>query len=214
MAKPPDSSPSLGNVVSHLSQISLDNKQHVANRTKLAQNLGHFLTSFCNHFHERYGDQVLRQFTRKHYKLFAASKIFKNLPEFLTQIATEMDFGESCLVNTLVYIIRLHKNPEFVMNWFNVHRILLSCIYVADKVTNDNYASIQSYAWISGSTLKQMILMESDFLDIIKFDVCVLSDTYEKAASWLFAYNKELNLTQLHELISGLAATTCLIVKK
>jgi len=165
-----------------------ENKQYrMFKRAKFIDNLSRIIARICDRVHSDHNDDVeeLRTLTRKFSRPFSASKIYKNLDQFLQQISAEVNFETSCFVNVLVYISRLLQNPNFVLTWFSVHRVVLTCIMVADKTIDDIHSSTSRYAWISGTKKRHLCRMERKFMAMIDYNAFVMPKDFAKAEAYL-----------------------------
>ena len=102
----------------------------------------------------------------------------KNISLFLTdsiQTITINDYlkytqvESSTLIAMLIYIDRLCELNNFIINSYNVYKILFSSLIIAIKYNEDEYYDNKFYAKVGGLTLKEMNNLEINYLSLIDF---------------------------------------------
>lgn len=67
-------------------------------------------------------------------------------------------FSPECLVMAVIYLDRYNMaEPEFTLNKYNVHRLMLTCIIVAVKYHDDIYFDNLSFERAGGVTVSQLL---------------------------------------------------------
>ena len=69
----------------------------------------------------------------------------------------------------LIYIDRLCELNNFIINSYNVYKILFSSLIIAIKYNEDEYYDNKFYAKVGGLTLKEMNNLEINYLSLIDF---------------------------------------------
>jgi len=99
---------------------------------------------------------------------------------YLKRIARYSNCSEECFVLALIYIDRLIvKNENFLVNSLNVHRLLITSIMLGAKFFDDQYFNNEYFGKIAGVSLKEINLLEIEFLFMINFNLFVETDMYE-----------------------------------
>jgi len=164
-----------------------DHKVEDDRRTLMIDNLASILTQLCDAVHTAYknDDDGIKRVTRKYAAVFSSTSIYKNIREFLQQLSDEARFESACLVNVLVYISRLLRKRNFVITWFSIHRIILTCVMLADKSISDIHTSTAKYAWVTGTQKIHMTMMEKRLLRCLKWETVVFHNRHKKAEEYL-----------------------------
>jgi len=99
---------------------------------------------------------------------------------YLKRIARYSNCSEECFVLALIYIDRLiGKDENFLVNSLNVHRLLITSIMLGAKFFDDQYFNNEYFGKIGGVSLKEINLLEIEFLFMINFNLFVETDMYE-----------------------------------
>jgi len=105
---------------------------------------------------------------------------------YLKRIAKHSSCSEECFVLALIYIDRLiNTNSNFLVNSLNVHRIIITSVMVGAKFFDDQYFNNTHFAKVGGISVKEMNLLEIEFLFMINLHLFVETDVYK-------AYNERL----------------------
>merc|ERR1719174_2168278 len=89
--------------------------------------------------------------------------------------------SDECHVLSLVYIERiLVRNPGFVLDVLNVHRLLLAATVVAAKFQDDDVYSNRYYARVGGIKTTELAALEAEFLGMIGWAVNVQPEDYNR----------------------------------
>lgn len=87
--------------------------------------------------------------------------------DYLKRLATYYQCSSACLVTGLVYIDRVAKrHREFTISPLNVHRLLATSIMVAAKFWDDAYYSTAYYSKVAGVRVREMRMLEAQFLSL------------------------------------------------
>lgn len=115
-----------------------------------------------------------------------------SLPEishenYLKRIRQFFRCSASCYVVAYMYIQRLtEKYGRDIFNHFTFHRIFLTSIVIAVRITDDLYRSSSYCARVGGIDLNEMLLLEKRFLSLMdlgnieEFKLTVSKEDYEK----------------------------------
>ena len=102
-----------------------------------------------------------------------------NLLDYLRRILKYVKIEYSTLIIAMIYIDRICKEKVF-LNEYNIHRIMLISIYLAYTYNEDCIYDNKYLALVSGLDIKEMILLEEDFLDLIEFRLFVSNEIFEQ----------------------------------
>jgi hypothetical protein len=117
---------------------------------------------------------------------FSLKKIPKiDIESFLKRINKYCEPERSTLILSLIYIDKLCINGDIVISEYNIHRILLTSIFISLKYNEDILFSTKYYSKIFGINIKELTLLETTFLEAINFNAFVSNDVYEQYSNYL-----------------------------
>ncbi|KAI9030980.1 cyclin-domain-containing protein [Phycomyces nitens] len=94
---------------------------------------------------------------------------------YLSRILKFAPFPNEVLLSILVYFDRIAKlkRNRLAISSLNIHRLLISSIVVASKLTSDVFYSNTRYAKVGGLSLLELNQLELEFLFLCNFDLHV-----------------------------------------
>ena len=102
---------------------------------------------------------------------------------YRTQYYGEME--DNTLIIALIFIDRLCNIASITLTQYNIHRILFAAILTAVKYNEDKIYDNVYYAEIAGVPLKELNIMESEFLGLINFNLCISTEVFEHYHTYL-----------------------------
>lgn len=103
-----------------------------------------------------------------------------SLYNYLYRIKKYSKIDDNTLILSLIYIDRICSTNKILINYYNVHKILLASIVSAIKFNEDNYYSNSFYSKIGGITSNELELLEMEFASIINFKYFVKKSLFDK----------------------------------
>jgi hypothetical protein len=88
----------------------------------------------------------------------------------------------------LIYIDRLCEINNFIINSFNVYKIIFSSLVIAIKYNEEEYFGNKYLAKVGGLSLNEMNLLELIYLNLIDFNLYVSDEVFQ-------TYYKNINST-------------------
>lgn len=79
-------------------------------------------------------------------------------------------------------------NPKFLIHASNVHKLFVAAMIVSIKYVDDCIHKNTYYSKISGIPLKEVNLLESEFLSMIQFQVYVEEETLHRYRTKIRGY--------------------------
>ncbi|KAF2398151.1 cyclin-domain-containing protein [Trichodelitschia bisporula] len=103
--------------------------------------------------------------------------------DYLNRLIVHATLSAPILLSMVYYIDRLCAlYPQFTISSLTVHRFLIASATVAAKGLSDSFWTNSTYARVGGITLKELALLELDFLDKMQWKIVpdpqVLEDYY------------------------------------
>ena len=118
--------------------------------------------------------------------LFARQQIPKiSIYDYLLRIQKYSGNEDSTIIISLIYIDRICKKRGIVLSKYNIHRLLFTAILIAAKYNEDIIYDIMYYSKIGGVTKKELLILESEFLKLIDFNLFVPNKIYQKYYDYL-----------------------------
>jgi hypothetical protein len=101
--------------------------------------------------------------------------------DYFERISNFYQCSSACLIIGPVYIDRLLKfHPGFEINKLNIHRLLATSVMLAVKYNDDVFYSNSYYAKVAGMTVKEINYLEATFLRMIKWELRVSPEEFDK----------------------------------
>ena len=114
-----------------------------------------------------------------------------SIEEYLIRIQKYANMETSTLIVSLILIDRLCQKANLTLTYHNIHRIIFSAILISIKYNEDNYYDNKYYADIAGVKLKELKLLEYNFISLLHFNLFIQDEIYEKYKQYLFDYEQE-----------------------
>eukprot|EP00756_Hemistasia_phaeocysticola_P007999 Hpha_TRINITY_DN14461_c0_g1::TRINITY_DN14461_c0_g1_i1::g.157243::m.157243 len=101
------------------------------------------------------------------------------VPAYFERIDRYSGASEECYLSALVLVDRLiRRNPHIKLSSWNVHRLLVTSVMVAAKARDDIFYSNKYYAAVAGLQVDECNFLESEFLQLIDWDLHVSFNDY------------------------------------
>lgn len=104
--------------------------------------------------------------------------------DYLKRIIKYTKAEFSTLVISMIYFIRVCQKQIFI-NEYNIHRIMVISILMAYKYNEDCLFDNKYLALVSGISLKEMVLLEHELLEILNFELYVSNETFSQYKQYL-----------------------------
>ena len=108
-----------------------------------------------------------------------------SIKDYLTRIHTYTHIEKNTLILSLIYIDRFCKLAKLTLTCYNIHRILFTSILISIKYNEDTFYDNKYYAEIAGVQLKELNILEYNFVNLIHFLLYVKDETFKNYESYL-----------------------------
>ncbi|RUS18603.1 cyclin-domain-containing protein, partial [Jimgerdemannia flammicorona] len=121
---------------------------------------------------------------------------------YLSRILRFAPFTNEVLLSILVYFDRIAKLSEekqntFVINSYNIHRLLIASVVVASKYSSDVFYPNTRYAKVGGLPITELNSLELEFLFLCNFDLHVRLEDLQEYGDQLLSHGiQNFQLTQ------------------
>ena len=112
-----------------------------------------------------------------------------SIQDYLYRIHFYSEVEDNTLILALIYIDKLCDISSIILSEYNIYKILFTSIVIAIKYNEDLFYDNKYYARIAGVTLKELKKMESEFLRLIKFELYVNKNIFEKYKMYINKIN-------------------------
>ena len=110
------------------------------------------------------------------------------IKNYLKRLVKYTQAESSTLIAMLIYIDRLCEINNFIINSFNVYKIIFSSLVIAIKYNEEEYFGNKYLAKVGGLSLNEMNLLELIYLNLIDFNLYVSDEVFQ-------TYYKNINST-------------------
>ena len=140
--------------------------------------------------------QNYKEILMRQSKMIFSSKTIPNISiyDYLIRIQTYSLIEKSTLILSLIYIDRLCELCKLTLTFYNIHRIVFAAILIAIKYNEDNFYDNKYYAEIAGVKLKELKLIEYQFVELIDFNMYVSDEIFNKYNTYLKSFEKKSNI--------------------
>ena len=155
----------------------------------LLSSISHTLTVLINHNinQDNYSKVLLLQ----SHSPFSAPQVPPiSIDAYLERIFSYSKCEESSLVSSLIYIDRISSDGNVLLTPYNIHRILFTSVLVAIKYNEDGIYKMKYYASIAGVSEKELRILESVFLSLVRFNLYINEKEYEEYSNCLLIQDK------------------------
>ena len=102
-----------------------------------------------------------------------------SINKYIERIVKYTNCEENTLILSLIYLDKIClKNINLTV--YNIHKFVFSSILISIKFNEDKIYKNDYYAYIAGVSLKELNLMEDNFLQILDYQVFVKKNIFNK----------------------------------
>jgi hypothetical protein len=124
----------------------------------------------------------------KYIKPFLSKKIPSiSIKQYLERLLSHTKMEISTLILILIYIDKICRNNNFRLNYFNIHKLIITSMLVSIKYNEDEYFSNKFYAKVGGISVKDLDFLEYVFLTLIDFQLFVDEELYNKYSNYILS---------------------------
>ena len=132
-----------------------------------------------------------KEIVKKQSKMTFSANSIPNISinEYLTRIQIYSGIEKSTLILSLIQIDHICKRSEVTLTYYNIHRLLFGAILISIKFNEDSYYDNKYYSEIAGVKLKELKMIEYNFLEMNNFNVFINHKEYEQYRQYLEEFN-------------------------
>lgn len=113
------------------------------------------------------------------------------IAKYIERIVKYTYLEESTFIVALIYIDRICEYNDIILNDSNIHRIIFSSIVLAIKINEDDYYSNSYYSKVAGISVKELNVLEFDFVRLIRYNLFINLDIFEKYKIFISCYKNK-----------------------
>ena len=118
---------------------------------------------------------------------------FISIKDYLYRINNFSEAEDNTFILALIYIDKICEIASIILSEHNIHRILFVSILIAIKYNEDVYYDNKYYAKIAGVSSKELRKMESEYLKLIKFELYVNKNVFDKYKNYICKNDDNMN---------------------
>ena len=103
-----------------------------------------------------------------------------SIKDYLLRLSKHAKVNESTIILILIYIDRLCHMNQFILTYYNIHKLILSAFILAIKYNEEIYYSMIYYSKIGGVSVTELNNLEFEFFILIRFKLFVQTTLFEK----------------------------------
>ena len=112
--------------------------------------------------------------------VFSANSIPQiSIYDYLKRIQNYTFMDKSTLIISLIFIDKICEKSGLTLTYYNIHRILFAAVLLAIKYNEDFFYDNKYYSEIAGVKIKELKLIEYNFLVLVDFNLFVKNEVYE-----------------------------------
>jgi hypothetical protein len=108
-----------------------------------------------------------------------------SIKNYLFRIQLFSEAEDNTLIISLIFLDKICDTASIILTEYNVHRLLFISVLIAIKYNEDLVFELDCYSKIAGMTKKEINKLEHKFLELIKFEVFVHKQIFEKYKSYI-----------------------------
>lgn len=108
-----------------------------------------------------------------------------SIEDYLERILYYARPEPSTLISSLIYIDRLCSIGKITLTNLNVHRVLFTSVFLSIKYNEDEKYKIDYYAQVGGMSVKEILVLENEFVSHVDFNFYINEEEYKKYSDYI-----------------------------
>ena len=113
-----------------------------------------------------------------------------SLNEYVHRLVKLTKMEISSLILSIIYIDRFCDRFNYILNMYNIYKIILVTCLISIKYNEDNYFDTQKYSEIAGISVSELNKLEEKMFVLLDFNLYVESDFYQQYYDFFSKYHK------------------------
>jgi len=103
-----------------------------------------------------------------------------SIHNYIDRIIKYTPCSKECYIAGIIYIDRIIQSRGFVVNSFNVHRVLITSIMISAKLIDDTTYNNKYYSHVGGIGIAELNRLECQFLILLDYNLNISCGVFEK----------------------------------
>jgi hypothetical protein len=109
----------------------------------------------------------------------------KNIPQisikdYLERLYKHTKINCSTIILILIYIDRICNIQNFKLTYFNIHKLILASMIIANKFNEEEQYTTKFYSKLGGVPIAEITYLEYNFFFLLNFNLFVKDELYKK----------------------------------
>jgi hypothetical protein len=114
----------------------------------------------------------------------------KNIPQisikdYLERLYKHTKISCSTIILILIYIDRICNIQKFKLTYFNIHKLILASMIIANKFNEDEQYTTKFYSKLGGLPIAEIAFLEYNFFFLLNFNLFVKDELYKKYSDYI-----------------------------
>ena len=120
----------------------------------------------------------------------------KNIPQisikdYLERLYKHTKINCSTIILILIYIDRICNIQKFKLTYFNIHKLILASMIIANKFNEEEQYTTKFYSKLGGVPIAEIIFLEYNFFFLLNFNLFVKDELYQKYSDYISSADSE-----------------------
>ena len=120
----------------------------------------------------------------------------KNIPQisikdYLERLYKHTKINCSTIILILIYIDRICNIQKFKLTYFNIHKLILASMIIANKFNEDEQYTTKFYSKLGGLPIAEISFLEYNFFFLLNFNLFVKDELYKKYSDYISSADSE-----------------------
>lgn len=113
-----------------------------------------------------------------------------SLNEYIHRLVDLTNMEISSLILSIIYIDKFCDNFNYILNMFNIYKIILVTCLISIKYNEDNYFDTKKYSEIAGISVDELNKLEERMFVLLDYNLYVESNFYQQYYDYFSKYHK------------------------
>ena len=120
----------------------------------------------------------------------------KNIPQisikdYLERLYKHTKINCSTIILILIYIDRICNIQKFKLTYFNIHKLILASMIIANKFNEEEQYTTKFYSKLGGVPIAEITFLEYNFFFLLNFNLFVKDELYKKYSDYISSADSE-----------------------
>ena len=120
----------------------------------------------------------------------------KNIPQisikdYLERLYKHTKINCSTIILILIYIDRIFNIQKFKLTHFNIHKLILASMIIANKFNEEEQYTTKFYSKLGGVPIAEITFLEYNFFFLLNFNLFVKDELYKKYSDYISSADSE-----------------------